>query len=399
VEVNHDDNLGTEAKPAVQKNGWASTISYGLQFEGSITANPADPSDHLNFGQELADRANRPLFNQALASVARPVSEGRDVDVGFNLQGLFGTDARYTPTIGVLDGSLKGRYQFVFTQANIVLHTPILTQGGIDFRIGLAPGAMGYEGIDPATRPFFTLSYITNFMVPFQTAGIISTIHATPKLDIYAGIDAGNEVLPGKSDNNHRAAGYFGIGLNHLAHDRLTILAMARFGPENALHSLPNADHEMRYWNDITATYKLSDRTTFVAEANYIEDKGLKAHAFAIAGYASHQINNTLTANLRAEVMRDSNGAFVVGFKTDTAFTQAITGTGDPNSYVSAPPTTYGELTAGVAWKPARLNGRHVTMTVRPELRYETSLNGTRPFNTLTSRDQVLASMDLIIGL
>ncbi|WP_371424014.1 outer membrane beta-barrel protein [Tardiphaga sp.] len=383
----------TTAAPA---QGWSDTISYALQFEGSVAFNPANPGDHLNFGHEFSDRANRPLFNQALATIARPVGTGPDWDVGFNLQGLFGTDARYTPTIGLLDGTFKGRYQVVLTQANVVVHAPVLTSGGIDFKIGLAPGAMGFEGTDPATRPLYTLSYITNFMVPFQTVGVIATAHVNNTLDIYAGIDAGNEVLPGKSDNNGEPAGYLGIGLNHLLNDRLTILAMTRIGPENSLRVFANANRKQRYWNDITATFKASDRTTLVGEANYIRDDGLDASAFGFAGYVMHKQSDAVTFNMRAEVMRDSQGAFAVGFGSDTAFTNGIIG--KPDIFVVAPPTTYGEIAAGLAWKPTQLNGKSVAVTIRPEVRYERSLNGTRPYNQLTDRDQFIFGGDLIVG-
>ena len=108
-------------------------ITYALQVEGSIAVNPANPATGVNFGQEFADRANRPLLNQVLGTIARPVAGGPRVDVGFNLQGLFGTDARYSPTIGLFDRTFTGRYQFILTQANVVVHTPVLTPGGVDF--------------------------------------------------------------------------------------------------------------------------------------------------------------------------------------------------------------------------------------------------------------------------
>ncbi len=386
-----DAAASAEARPA-----WSSTIAYALQFEGSIALNPAGPADNLNFGHELADRANRPLFNQALATISRPVTGGPETDVGFNLQGLFGTDARYTPTIGLFDQTLKGRYQFVLTQANVVVHTPILTEGGVDFKVGLAPGAMGYEGIDPASRPLYTLSYVTNFLVPFQTVGVIATLHASPKVDIITGIDAGNEVVPGKSDNNGAPAGYFGVSLNHLADDRLTILAMTRFGPENSLKVLPDANRRMRYWNDVTATYKLGDRTTLVGEANYLRDDGLKAEAFGAVGYVLRTLGPAWSVAARGEVMRDPQGVFVVGFASDTAFTNAIIG--NPDRYVAAPPTTYGSLTLGATYRSPVLSGQGVAVTVRPEVRYDRSLNGTRPFNGSSDRDQLIASLDLIVG-
>ncbi len=381
------DTLSSREHPA---------ITYALQVEGSIAVNPANPANGVNFGQEFADRANRPLLNQVLGTIARPVAGGPQVDVGFNLQGLFGTDARYSPTIGLFDRTFTGRYQFILTQANVVVHTPVLTPGGVDFKLGLSPGLMGYEGLDPSTRPFYTLSYVTNYLLAFQTVGAIATVHVSPQLDVIAGIDAGNEVLPGRSDNNGAAAGYLGVSLSHLAGDRLTVLAMTRFGPENSRLVLPNANRAMRWWNDVTATCKIDDRTTVAGEANYLRDDGLNAEAYGATAYVLHTIDPQWSANLRVDALRDPQGAFVVTYGSDTAFADAIRGV--PALIYTAPPTTYGAVTAGVSYRPAALNSRRVAVTVRPEIRYDRSLNGTRPYDGGTRRGQWLASADLIVG-
>ena len=69
-----------------------------------------------------------------------------------------------------------------------------------------------------------------------------------------------------------------------------------------------------------------------------------------------------------------------------------------PALIYTAPPTTYGAVTAGVSYRPAALNSRRVAVTVRPEIRYDRSLNGTRPYDGGTRRGQWLASADLIVG-
>ncbi len=382
-----------EARAAGAPSEGGVSTSYALQFEGSIAVNPA--SD-LNFGQEFADRANRPLFNQMLGTITRPVAGGPNTEIGFNLQALFGTDARYSPTIGLFDRMLTGRYQYILTQAYVVVHTPVLTPGGVDLKLGLSPGLMGYEGLDPSARPFYTLSYVTNYLLAFQTVGAIATVHVSPKLDIITGIDAGNEVIPGRLDNNGAAAGYLGISMNHLPDDRLTVLAMTRFGPENSRLVLPDANRAMRWWNDVTATYKVSEHMTIVGEANYLRDEGLKAEAYGATAYVLHGIDAQWSANLRVDAVRDPQGMFVVTYGSDTAFASAIRGV--PALIYTAPPTTYGAVTAGVSYRPAALNGRRVAVALRPEIRYDRSLNGTRPFDGGARRDQWLGSMDLIVG-
>lgn len=382
------------AKPAPPPD-WFSTISHTEQFEAGISVNPDDPASNRNFGQLFSDIANEPLFNQALLTLSRPTDpNAKSYDFGFNLQALFGSDARYDPTLGIGEYALKGRYQFVMTQANVVVHTPWLTAGGIDFKLGLDPGAMGYETLDPSGRPFYTFSYLSNFFLPFETVGLLTTAHINQTIDLWFGIDAGNETTPWY-DNNKSPAGYFGIGLNNLLGNRLTVLAMTRIGPEDSLKVYPNADQLIRYWNDVTATYKATDKLSFAGEADYIKDDGFKADAYGFAGYLSYAFNDQVTFNLRSEVVRDNEGAFVAGFDSNTAFTSAIAG--NPDAFVFVPPTTYGEVTGGITLKPNFLN-KLAKVTIRPEVRYDRSLNGTTPFNVQTKADQFLFSTDVIVA-
>lgn len=392
------------AAPPVLTSDWASTITHTEQFEAGIAVNPDNPRDHNNFGQEFTDKPNEPEFDQFLLTIARPVDETKAYDIGFNFQSLFGSDARYDPTLGLFAYSLRGREQFIFTQANVVVHSPFLTAGGIDTKIGLFPGAMGYETTDPSTRPFYTLSYITNFLLAFEHVGALATWHVNPTIDIYAGIDTGNETTFGRGDNNNAAAGYFGFGLNNLLDNKLTVLAISRIGPEDPIKTTPGADHLLRFWNDVTLTYKATDKWTFVGEGNYFRDEGIvtangqQATAYGFDGYASYAWNDQVTFNVRGEIYRDDTGLITTGYLTNTAFTSAIAG--NPDFFSNAPPTTYGAITGGVTLKPAFLNNNPAgaKITIRPEVRYDASLNGTRPFDVQTKSGQFLFSTDLIVA-
>jgi hypothetical protein len=63
---------------------------------------------------------------------------------------------------------------------------------------------------------------------------------------------------------------------------------------------------------------------------------------------------------------------------------------------ISGGATTYAELTVGLAIKPPvpkQLEG----LTIRPEIRYDTSLNNTTPFGGGTKGSQWTFASDLII--
>lgn len=382
---------------------WASTITHSLIIEGGISGNPDSPSNGRNFGQLFTDAANRPVFNQVLFDLARPVDDTKQWDFGFNIQGLYGSDGRYDPTLGILDYAFgQDRNQLIFLNANIVVHSPFLTAGGIDTKIGLMPGELGYETIDPTQRPFYTFSYISNFLLAFQTVGVLSTWHVTPTLDIIGGVDSGNEVSFWR-DNNSEPAGYFGFGLNNLLNNKLTVTAVSRIGPEDPVKTLgPAANSDLRFWNDVTATYKATDKWTFVFEGNYFKDDGLKdaygsrATAYGMDLYASYAFRDDLTLNARAELYRDNTGLLTTSYLSNTAFTSALAG--NPDLFQNAPPTTYGALTGGITYKPPVLNTKDYKVSIRPEVRYDTSLNDTHPFNNLTTTHQWLFSSDIIVA-
>src|SRR2546430_4392931 len=71
----------------------------------------------------------------------------------------------------------------------------------------------------------------------------------------------------------------------------------------------------------------------------------------------------------------------------DTVFDPRTTGGGR---------TTYGALTAGVMIKPPK-PALITDLMIRPELRYDRSLNGTHPFNDSFDQDMFTAAVDFVV--
>src|ERR1700689_2203004 len=83
----------TPAPPAA----WTDTIKFSGHLEGGISGNFDDPANHINFGQLFTDQANSPRLNQAMLTLERDLDpKATDYDLGFKLQGMYGTDARIT---------------------------------------------------------------------------------------------------------------------------------------------------------------------------------------------------------------------------------------------------------------------------------------------------------------
>ncbi|MDE2575966.1 MAG: porin [Rhodospirillales bacterium] len=373
---------------------WMSGIKLSAQFEGGVTFNLADPK--TNFGQLFTDHANQATLNQALFTMQRQIDPKQTGwDVGFKLQGLYGSDARYTHFLGELDRSISTRYQLDIVEANVTLHMPVLTPGGIDLKIGQFPTPLGYETIDPSTNPFYSHSYIFNFGLPLKHTGGLAVVHASPVVDLYLGLDTGVNTSFGSGDNNSAPAGIVGANFTLLG-GNLTILALAHIGPENPSTVVPNANNYMRYYNDIVITYKASDKLTLTTELNYIRDDFFKADGGGVAQYAQYALNDTLTLNGRAEVWADGKGFYVGAFPGNLDAVNAQLG--NPNtSYGTGRATTYGALTLGVTYKPA-LPAPVSGLLIRPELRYDTALNNVKPFNGGRDRGAFTIASDFVLG-
>lgn len=386
------------AQPSTPKPpaSWADTITLNEQIEAGVIFNPERPRDGLNFGDIYTDHANQPQLNQVLVTLARPTNpNATGYDFGFDLQLMYGSDVRANHYLGQFDRLITQRYQLGIIQANLLAHLPWFTSGGVDVKAGEFPSIMGLETLDPSTNPFYTHSFIYNWGVTFFHTGIITTTHLNSTVDLYLGVDSGNTTTLGGGDNNDEPAGYVGIGLNNLFNNKVTILATAHIGPEQPLRADPNANGDMRYYADILTTYHVNDKLTSNTELNYIKDDFGRAEAYGAAQYFSYPLSPTVTGNIRGEVWRDNSGFFVVNFLDNLGFVKSEAGFPTPAEF--ARPTTYSEFTLGVSWKPPMPKPIKLFM-VRPEIRYERSLNDSRPFNNQTTNGSFLFGGDMVLG-
>jgi len=418
------------AAPAAPPPGlWIDGIHLGAQIEGGFTINPQTPEDGVNYGRLFDDRANQAQLNQVLLTVNKPTDpNATGFDWGFKLQGMYGSDARYTHFLGVFDQAPGPGYenQFDVVEADVLLHLPFPTAGGMDAHVGLFPTPLGYEVIDPSANPFYSHSYIFNFGLPLKHAGILTTSHITPLLDFYLGVDTGVNTTFGccNADDNGQVAGIIGVGLNMMG-GNLTVLALSHIGPENASRTFASlinpdtgvpfggkaANGYMRYYNDVVLTWKASDALTLTTEANWVRDdfdgfyssgKPSAANAFGVAQYASYTLSDTVTFNARAEVYRDDNGFFVTAFPNNVGlmnnnFVGGELGLPGATSVGAGKATTYGEITIGLTFKPS-LPAPITGLLIRPELRVDDALSGGHPFGSnMNASSQVTIASDFVL--
>jgi Putative beta-barrel porin-2, OmpL-like. bbp2 len=395
-----------EPAPPPPPANWWDTFTIGGTVTAGVTLNGDNPPDRLNFGHLFTDKANLPLLNQILLTAQRPLDpKATDYDFGFKVQLMYGSDARYTHYLGEGDYWINALYQFTPVEAFAIAHLPWLFSGGIDVKAGQFVTLEGAEVIDPTGDYLYSHSYIFNFGIPFVHTGIMTISHVDPLVDIYAGITTGVNTTFGDRNVAHPSF-HGGIGLN-LLDGNLTILATTHIGPEipntngtnNTIDFITacmcNPGNTLRFLNDITATWKINDSWTLITDANYIHDDGTFANAsgfgtfhpngYGIAQYAVYTANDWLKVVGRVEVWRDNNNFFVAAFPGNFDFVNAEHGF--LNTSIPGGPagggTTYFEITGGLNISPSLPKDTPLlkSITFRPEVRYDRSLNGTTPFD------------------
>jgi hypothetical protein len=416
-----DAKKGPPAAPPPPAD-WVDTLTIDGFLDAGFAINFANPANGLNFGQLFTDRANWPSFNQGVLTVQRPLDpKATDFDFGFKVQGMIGTDARYTHYLGELDYWVHDRTQIALIEAHALAHLPILTQGGIDFKVGQFVTMNGAEVIPAMDNLFYTHSYIFNFG-PFMHTGVMTTTHATDWLDVYAGVTTGvNTSIGWPGDNNNAAAFHGGFGLN-LLDGELTIMAITHSGPENPKQLDPlgvgwtntpvacacSPSSTWRYYNNLTTTWKATEDLTFITDMAYFHDDGWNANfwtgqpqgvsAYGIAQYISYKASDVLKFNGRVEVFRDNNNFFVAGFPGYFDAVNVLHGFPAPSAVFAPAPTTYLALTAGVTITPPIPENPLIKgVIIRPEFRWDTSVNGTTPFAAGTKSSRGMFAMDVII--
>ena len=247
----------------------------------------------------------------------------------------------------------------------------------------------GAETVDPRTNAFYSHTYIFNFGIPANHTGALFTLHTTSWLDLIAGVTRG--VNTSIDDNNNSPAFHGGIGLN-LNEEKVVVLASTHIGPETS-----GNDSDLRYFNDIAITWKITGKLTSITDINYTRDSGADADAYGVAQILTYAINDTLTAAVRGEVWRDDKGFYVAQFANPGDALRSLGGepTIDPRTVTGAR-TTYGALTIGLNIK-LPVPKPFTSLTIRPELRVDHAFDDTHPFNDSSDNTMFTAALDAIL--
>jgi hypothetical protein len=390
-----DSSVSSEAKKAVEPpNPDEPRFKLYGWIQGGLTGNTDAPVDNHNFGHLLTDRANQPVLNQISIVGERALDpNATEFDWGFKGWFMYGSDTRYSKSLGLLDDTTHYITQPDIPELSVSVHLPIPGTNGLDVKGGKYQDQMSAETLDPRGNTLYSYSYIANFGIPGNETGGQATLHVNKYLDLISGVNRG--VNTSLADNNSSVAFEGGFGLNLLA-GNLTTLALTHIGPED-----PGNNHDYRYLNDMTTTWKVTEKFTSITDFNLVGDSisGGKWGG-GVAQYFIYSINEWLKVAFRGEIWRDSGGFYVAQYRANNDFLHiALQGRAVPfdPSNLGGGDTTYFEITGGFTIKPP-LPKPWAGLLIRPEVRYDTSLNNTTPFGQNTSRNQCTIGFDAVLS-
>jgi hypothetical protein len=390
--VSAGEPMAHDPKSTVASTAPESRLKLYGWIETGVTGNFASPDNRQNFGRLLDDRSNEPLLNQFVVAAERVLDPkpADSFDWGFKAQLFYGSDARYLHSTGLLDLTTNDTVQFDIPEAWLLAHFPIAGTGGLDFKLGKFMNCFGADMSDPRMNVFYSRTYIFNFGCPFYGTGALATLHAAPALDFYASIDRGLNVAV--EDNNDSPSFYGGVMMN-CCKGKVSCAAMIHAGPENL-----RDNHGYRYLSDVVTTWKVTDKLTSITDLNYVYDESAGARGYGIAQYLTYAVNDCCSIGIRGEVWRDEDGFYVAQFASNNDFIHFARGddTVFDSRTVGGGRTTYGAITAGVTIKPP-VPRPFTGLMIRPELRYDRSLNDTRPFNDSSDVDMLTAGVDVVL--
>jgi hypothetical protein len=366
-----------------QVYGW---IQQG--FAGNIDS----PSDRVNFGPNFGWRSNDYRLNQVYVVLENALEHAGALNVGYRVDFLAGHDAPFfvanglfsdftgfDPTSGFgADGPKSfrevNRVGIDLPQFFAEIHLPgLLTPGGVDVRAGKFYTLMGREIYPGADTDFYSRGYENVFATPFTHTGVMSTLHATPTLDVLFGVVLGWDVF---KDNNDMVSFHGGVIWN--SPDK-------RYNWTTAWITGPEQPHNNRDYRSLISSYftaKLGDAWLVSAgghlahESNAAVDTvtGRKKDAkwYGATVNVFHDLDPTLRLGARAEWFRDEQGTRSALF-------------GRPGFAAH-----FFEVTLGIAYRPLR------SVLIRPELRVDWSPDA-RPYNDQTGRVQFVPAIDVIV--
>lgn len=293
---------------------------------------------------EIEPRANRFgdawLLSQG-AVVLERIASSSSSWWGFRSEFYMGADAALLRPLDGF-GPTSPKFGTDFRQAYFSFYAPVLTDGGVEVKVGRQYTPLGYETTMAPYRPMYSQAYAWIYSQNGATTGAIATVHVDQKLDVITGVTLGVNSL---FDLRGRAPCYIGRGI-YRPDSKTKIIGTAYTGPQPIAAA---KGHVGKWQTEVEAQVdrRVNRRLDLVSETNFGWDTRDPANNNQTSswvgtyGMAIIHTHRWLDVNTRAEWFHDLDGSR----------------TGHP--------ANYSEVTGGINFMP------RASVNFRPEVRWD----------------------------
>lgn len=343
--------------------------TYGW-VEAGFTGRLTGDSNPL-FGRLFdAARPNNLKLNQMVLTLDRPYDANKSFDAGFRMDGMYGSDAHFTHSLGLFDkaGEGNGSNWADVPQFYGQLWFKTGKESGLEVTVGKFLTPIGYESSYAPLNALYSHSYLFYFAEPIAHTGVKLNYIINSRMSAYFGIVNGWDDF---EDNNHAHSYMTGFALAGAeqidGHARDQVAFNVITGPEQA-----DIVHNYRTLLDMTATHWWTAKLASGLNADWATEENIgdirRANWYGIAHYLTYAFNSYVSATWRSEWFADDQGVRI----------------GAQGNYL--------ENTFGLNITPLPKDAVFKNLSIRPEFRWD---NGQHPvfddrFNLLTAAVDVV---------
>jgi hypothetical protein len=297
---------------------------------------------------------NEFLFNQIGWVIERPLQQDT-FNLGFMMRYFAGADAATGAPKGGIDSSPNPHFGQDFRDLYLSAHLPILTDGGVDFKIGRMNTIIGYNGFLAPYRPFYSSDYQFFYSQDGAFTGWLTDWHVSNRLDVWNGMTLGANTF--FVQRSSRSICYIGQVNYWVTDEKRTRLTASVYAGPNAIFAAPHMAGDYVTMVELRLQQNWSPRFTQIIQNNMGWDANTPVGTgswYGIYTLGLFHLTPQFDINVRGEWFDDVKGTRT-GVNTNYA---AVTGgfNWHPCKYLEIRPEIRGDFAGAPAFG---VNGEH----------------------------------------
>ena len=205
------------------------------------------------------------LLNEIGWVIEKPL-EQNVFNLGFMMRYFAGANAALGAAKGGIDSSPNPHFGQDFRDLYLSAHLPILTDGGMDFKIGRMNTIIGYNGFLAPYRPFYSSDYQFFYSQDGAFTGWLTDLHVTNRLDVWNGMTLGANTF--FVQRSSRSICYIGQINYWLTDEKRTRLTASTYVGPNAIFAAPNLGGDFVTMVELRLQQNWSPRFTQIIQNN-----------------------------------------------------------------------------------------------------------------------------------